>query len=109
MSAPSAPGAFLQLIEYRTDRPHEVERILDRWLDAIGADRTTRWYLTTADRDQPSRYVQIVEFPSHTAAMANSSHPATATFVQQLRAICQGDIVFRNLDVEVARDLTALP
>ncbi len=109
MSAPSAPGAFLQLIEYRTDRPDEMRRILGGWLDAIGADRTTRWYLTTADRDQPGRYVQIVEFPSHAAAMANSSHPATATFAEQMRAICQGDVVFRNLDVEIAVDLATLP
>ena len=109
MSAPSTPGAFLQLIDYHTDRPHEMETILGRWLDAIGADRTTRWYLTTADRDQPGRYLQIVEFPSHAAAMANSSHPATATFAQQMRAICQGDIVFRNLDVETAVDLAVIP
>jgi len=109
MSAPSAPGAFLQLIEYRTDRPQEMETILGRWLAAIGADRTARWYLTTADRDQTGRYVQIVEFPSHAAAMANSSHPATATFAEQLRTICQGDIVFRNLDIQTAADVTALP
>ncbi len=105
MSAPSARGAFLQLLEYRTDRPDEMHRILAAWLDAIGAERTSRWYLTTADRDRPGRYVQIVEFPSHAAAMANSSHPATATFAEQLRGICEGDLVFRNLDVEDAVEL----
>jgi hypothetical protein len=106
-SGPSAAGAFLQLIEYRTDRPQEMQQIVARWLHAIGADRTARWYLTTADRDEPGRHVQIVEFPSHSAAMANSDHPATATFARELRAICRGEIVFRNLDVEAAADLTA--
>ena len=106
MSAPTAPGAFLQLIDYHTDQPEQMEPILGRWLAAIGAERTTRWYLTTADRDQPGHHIQIVEFPSHAAAMANSTHPATAAFAEELHAICRGDIVFRNLDVEHAVDLT---
>lgn len=109
MSIPSNPGAFLQLIDYTTDRPEQMQRILDRWLAAIGSARTTRWYLTTADRDQPGRYVQIVEFPGHAAAMANSAHPATVTFADELRAICRGEIIFRNLDVQTARELSTPP
>jgi hypothetical protein len=46
--------------------------------------------------------VQIVEFPGHAAAMADSRHPATATFAEELRAIGQGELVYRNLDVEAA-------
>jgi hypothetical protein len=46
---------------------------------AIGAERTARWYITTADRDQPDTYVHLVEFPGHAEAMANSGHPATAS------------------------------
>ncbi|MCW2718860.1 hypothetical protein [Pseudonocardia sp.] len=93
------PGAFLQLIEYRTERPEEMQQILKRWLAAIGAHRTARWYVTTADRDHPATYVQLVEFPSHDAATANSGHPATARFAAELREICSEDLIFRNLDV----------
>ena len=83
-----------------------MQRILDRWLESIGSARTTRWYLTTADRDQPGRFMQIIEFSSYAAAMANSCHPATATFADELRAICRGEIVFRNLNVHTARDVS---
>jgi len=105
MNAPSNPGAFLQLIEYTTDRPEEMQGILDRWLGAVGSARTTRWCLTAADRDQPGRYVHIVEFPSRAAAMSNSGHPATATFADELRAICRGEIIFRDLDIQAAVDI----
>ncbi|MBV9920341.1 MAG: hypothetical protein JOY78_05730 [Pseudonocardia sp.] len=106
MNTPSAPAAFLQLIEYRTYRPEEMEPILARWLDAIGAERTARRYLTCTNRDHPDRFVQIVEIPCHAAAMANSCHPATATFATELRTLCDSEIVFHNLDIQAARDLT---
>ena len=93
------PGAFLQLIEYSTDRPEEMDRIIERWLEAIGGHRTARWYITTADRDRPGTYLQIVEFPNYDAAMSNSDHPATAAFAAELRAMCTDEPVFRNLDV----------
>lgn len=93
------PGAFLQLIEYSTDRPEQMDGILERWLAAIGSHRTARWYITTADRERPGTYLQIVEFPNHDAAMSNSEHPATAAFAAELRALCTDDLIFRNLDV----------
>ena len=37
---PSSPGAFLQLIEFCSDRPAEIQNIIDRWLTAIGSGRT---------------------------------------------------------------------
>jgi hypothetical protein len=102
---PSKPGAFLQLIEFRTDRPAEMQKIVDRWLTAIGAGRTARWYITAADRDQAGSHVQLVEFPSYAEAMANSEHPATAEFAAAVNRISTHDLVFRNLDVLVARRL----
>src|SRR5450755_3593090 len=94
---PTAPGAFIQLIEYRTDNPDQLSIILDRWSTAIGARRTARWYVTAADRERPGVYLQVVEFPSEQAAAANSAHPATAQFATDLRAICSEDLTFRNL------------
>lgn len=107
-TASTRPGAFLQLIEYRTDDPGAMDRIVERWVGAIGAHRTARWYVTTADRDRPGTYLQIVEFPSHDAAMANSDHPATAAFAAELRAACTGEVVFRNLDVTAYAHLDAI-
>src|SRR5579872_1761691 len=104
-AAPSSPGSFLQLIEYRTDHPNEVEDLVTRWVDAIGAQRTASWYITTADRDHPRNFIQIVAFPNYAEAMANSGHPATTEFAAALNKICDDGIVFRNLDVIASKRL----
>jgi hypothetical protein len=104
-SAPSLPGAFMQLIEYQTEHPEKMDALIAHWITAIGAQRTARWYITAADRDRPGRFIQFVEFPHHAAAMTNSDHPATAEFAQSLRQICDGDITFRNLDVAAAAQM----
>lgn len=99
----SEPGAFVQLFEFRTDRIEEWDGIQDRFAAAIGADRITRWSILGADRDRPDTYLAMVEFPDHERAMANSSNPATAAFLSELRAICTGEPEFRNLDVRRVR------
>jgi hypothetical protein len=98
----SAPGAFVQLIEFDTDRITEWDAIVDRWADAIGTQRTVRWSALGTDRDRPGRYVAVVEFAGYAEAMANSGHPATAAFLKELQAICSSEPQFRNLDVRSA-------
>jgi Protein of unknown function (DUF1059) len=99
----SRPGAFVQLIEFDTDRIAEWDAIVDRWAAAIGGQRTARWSTTGADRDHPGHHVAIVEFPSYTEAMANSGHPATAAFLKELQSISSSEPQFRNLDVRSAQ------
>ena len=99
----SQPGAFVQLIEFDTDRVAEWPVIVDRWAAAIGAQRTVRWSVLGADRDRPGRYVAVVEFPGYAEAMANSGHPATAAFGKDLQSICRTEPEFRNLDVHSAQ------
>jgi hypothetical protein len=99
----SAPGAFVQLIEFDTDRIGEWDAIVDRWAAAIGTQRTVRWSVTGADRDRPERHVAVVEFPGYAEAMANSSHPATAAFLKELQSISSSEPQFRNLEVRSAR------
>jgi Protein of unknown function (DUF1059) len=98
----SRPGAFVQLIEFDTDRIAEWDAMVDRWAAAIGAQRTARWSIMGADRDHPGRHVAIVEFPGYTEAMANSGHPATAAFLKELQSISSSEPQFRNLDVRSA-------
>ena len=99
----SAPGAFIQLIEFDTGRIAEWETIGDRWTAAIGTHRTVRWGILGADRDRPGRHVAVVEFPSYAEAMANSAHPATEAFLKELQSISGSEPQFRNLDVPSAR------
>jgi Protein of unknown function (DUF1059) len=98
----SGLGAFVQLIEFRTSRIDEVDATTEQWAEAIGAARSARWEITGADRDQANTYVQIVQFPSHEAAMANSGHKATGEFADRLHKLCDGEPTFRNLDVRAA-------
>jgi uncharacterized protein DUF1059 len=92
-------GAFVQVIEFRTTRLPEFQAIEDRWRDEIGSERTARWAITGADRNAPDRYLQIVGFPDHESAMANSKNPVTGRFAEQLGAVCEGEAVFHDLDV----------
>jgi hypothetical protein len=90
---------FIQIIEYETDRPDEM------W--AIGAARMAEmtdagpgFRLTvTQDRDHPSRYVTIVEFPSYEAAVANNEDPATQEFARRMAELCTSGPHFGNLEV----------
>jgi hypothetical protein len=97
--AVSAPGAFVQLIEFDTDRFAEWDAIVDRWAAAIGPHRTVRWSILATDRDRPGHHVAVVDFPGYTEAMANSGHPATEAFLKELRSISSSEPQFRNLDV----------
>lgn len=100
---PSASGAFLQVIEFRTDRVAEWDAITDRFVTALGGRRTTRWSIVAADRDRPETYLALVEFPDHASATANSDQPETALWFKELQGICIGEPQFRNLDVAIAR------
>lgn len=101
--AVSQPGAFVQLIEFDTDRIEEWDAIVDRWAAAIGTQRAVRWSLLGADRDRPGRHVAVVEFPGYAEAMANSGHSATAAFLKELQSICRTEPEFRNLDARSVR------
>lgn len=97
------PGAFVQLIEFSSDRMEEFRGLEQQWVDAIGSDRTAVWGVIGEDRSAPRRYVQVVAFPDAEAAAANSKHPATGRIAEQMRAICDGEPVFRDLDVREVR------
>jgi hypothetical protein len=91
--------AFIQLVEFSTSRVTEIEELIDQWISQTKGQRSARRGTTTADRDRPGVYLQIVEFPSYEEAMANSQLPATAEMAQKFGELCDGPPVFRNLDV----------
>ncbi len=91
--------SFVQIIEFKTSRYDEVEKLMDEWLAATEGKRTPTHGLMCRDRDNEGGYVQIVEFPSYEIAMANSEMPETGEFAQKMMALCDGPATFRNLDV----------
>jgi hypothetical protein len=99
--APQAtgPGAFVQLIEFSTQRYDEMNTLIDGWMSEIGDDRTAQWMVMNRDLDRPGTYLEIVEFPSPEAAKRNSDSPVTAEFADRMTALCDGPVNFRNLEV----------
>jgi hypothetical protein len=97
--------SFVQIIEFTTSRPLEVEALFDEWRARTAGRRIARRGTFTKDRDRPDTYVHIVEFPSYADAAANSDLPETAAFAELLARLCDGPMTFRNLDVQRAEDL----
>ena len=91
--------AFIQIIEVTTTRPEEIQELVEAWSAKTEGRRTAYRSTSTADRDRPGAYIQIVEFPSYQAAMTNSGLPETGEFAEKLAQLCDGPPVFRNLDV----------
>jgi hypothetical protein len=90
---------FVQIIEFKTSRFGEIQKVMDDWLAATEGKRAPTRGLICQDRDNDGVYVQIVEFPSYEVAMANSEMPETGEFAQKMMELCDGPATFRNLDV----------
>jgi quinol monooxygenase YgiN len=60
-----------------------------------------------ADRDRPDTYISICEFASAEDAAANSALPETQECAAAIAAICDGPVIFTNL--ELVEELTAEP
>lgn len=91
---------FVQIIEFQTSRIEEIEA-LGRPSPTGGITPPTfRRITATADRDRPGTYLTIVEFDSYESAMENSSRPETSEFAAKMTALCDGPMIYRNLDVQ---------
>ena len=97
--------AFIQVIEITTTRPDEVEALVREWRTKTEGRRTAQRGTFTQDRERPNTYLQIVEFPTYEDAMANSDLPETAAFAEGLRPLCDGPMLFRNLDVRSVEEM----
>ena len=91
--------AFVQIIEFTTTRSDELGELFNEWEADGQKSEVVGRLLLTADRDRPNTYLTIVEFESYEAAMANSARPSTGEFAAKMMAMCDGEPVFRNLDV----------
>ena len=90
---------FIQIIEFTTSRIDELNAALDDWLAQTQGKRAATRGTQARDRDRANTYVQIVEFPSHEEAKANSDLPETGEFAARLAKLCDEPPTFRNLNV----------
>ncbi|MEU6777491.1 ester cyclase [Streptomyces sp. NPDC046759] len=90
---------FLQLIECRTSRLDEMNRLMDDWVEQTKGKRTATHALVGKDRSDASHIVEVVEFASYEEAMRNSNLPETDRIFQGMVALCDEMPAFTDLDV----------
>lgn len=90
---------FVQLIDFRTSRRDELLELVRRWSSDATGGGTARSARLCTDRDDPGAWCLIVEFPSYDAAMQNSRRPETDAMSREFADLCDGEPVFRDLDV----------
>lgn len=96
---------FVQLIEFKTRKRDEINALLDEWEEVTGGKRTATRAVLTRDHEQPASYYEFVEFPSYEEAMRNSRLPETDALSRKMRALCEEEPTFHNLDVVRAETL----
>ena len=90
---------FVQIMEVTTDKFDEFEALHERWLAATEGERTTELEWVLRDREDPNRYVIVVQFDSFQEAMKNNDLPATAEIASKMSELADAPTVFRNLDL----------
>ena len=89
---------FAQLIELKTSRVDEMEKLNQEWRERFPTMGPAR-ILICADRDNAGSYVTMVEFSSYEEAMKNSQDPATSELAEKMAALSDGPPVFHNFDI----------
>ncbi|MEE1772032.1 ester cyclase [Streptomyces sp. JV185] len=90
---------FVQVIDCKTERFEDMDRLMDRWAEQNRGTRAATHSLVGKDRSDGSHYVEIIEFPSYEDAMANSGLPETERIFREMVALCDGMPSFTDLDV----------
>jgi hypothetical protein len=90
---------FIQLIDYKTTRVDEVQALLTRWIEATGGIRTATCTTVGRDRDDPTHFIEILQFPAYDEAMRNSNLPETSKVHEEFASLCVESPKFVNLDV----------
>ncbi|MDG9710100.1 hypothetical protein [Streptomyces sp. DH10] len=97
---------FVQIIDFETERMDEMERIFgeaERRFTGRPGGPTQRMLLK--DRDNPRRYLALIEFDSFEEAMRNSNDPETGRMAEQLGELCIGERKYTNCDLVEQREL----
>jgi hypothetical protein len=97
--------AFVQIIEFRTSKLDEMQKVGKEWDRATEGKRKARRRVLCQDRDQPGRFLNIVFFDSYEEAMQNSALPETDNFSKKMMEFAEGPATFCNLDVEEDQSL----
>ncbi|WAZ23565.1 ester cyclase [Streptomyces cinnabarinus] len=90
---------FVQLIDCKTSRFDEMNRLMDTWVEQTKGKRTATHSVIGKDRSDASHFIEIVEFSSYEEAMRNSNLPETDKIFREMVALCDEMPTFTDLDV----------
>ncbi|WP_059012942.1 ester cyclase [Streptomyces specialis] len=90
---------FVQVIDCRTSRVDELNRLMDAWIERTRGRRTATHSIVGRDRDDSTHIVEIVEFPSWEDARRNAELPETDRIFREMTALCEETPRFTDLDV----------
>lgn len=93
---------FVQIIDCKTTRYDDLDRLMDTWVEQTKGKRTATHSMVGKDRSADDHYIEIIEFPSYEEAMRNSHLPETDRTFQEMVALC--DEMPNFTDVDVLRD-----
>ncbi|MDT0346140.1 ester cyclase [Streptomyces litchfieldiae] len=93
---------FVQVIDFKTSRADELNRLMDTWVAQTEGKRTATHSVVGRDRSDSTHIVEIVEFPSYEDAERNARLPETDRIFREMAALC--DDVPRFTDLDVVRD-----
>ncbi|MQS12536.1 ester cyclase [Streptomyces kaniharaensis] len=91
--------AFVQIIDCKTDKLDDLNRLMDTWAETTKGKRTASHAVVATDRADTKHVVEIVEFPSYEEAMRNSNLPETDRIFREMVALCDAPPTFTDLDV----------
>ncbi|MEV8624236.1 ester cyclase [Streptomyces sp. NPDC051079] len=91
--------SFVQIIDCKTSRIDDLNRLMDEWVEQTKGKRTATHSIVGTDRSDASHVVEIVEFPSYDVAMRNSQLPETDRIFREMVALCDEMPTFTDLDV----------
>ncbi|MFS4095344.1 ester cyclase [Streptomyces sp. AF1A] len=90
---------FVQLIECRTSRPDEMNRLMDDWVTRTRGRHTATHTLVGKDHSDASHLVEVVEFASYEDAMRTANLPETGKIFRQMAGLCDETPTLTGLDV----------
>ncbi|MER7955504.1 ester cyclase [Streptomyces sp. NPDC096030] len=90
---------FVQIIDCKTSRFEDLNRLMDKWVEQTQGKRTASHSVIGKDRSDSEHLVEIVEFPSYEVAMTNSQLPETDRIFREMVALCDEMPTFTDLDI----------
>lgn len=91
--------AFIQSIEFVTERREELLKLTQRWTADSMQDGTAQQATLVEDRSAPGRFVMAVTFESADSAAQNSDRPETGAYADEFAALCSDGPSYREFDV----------